>query len=143
MQQGEATYDDVTARRKERLKSKTRNIRGDFVPAPYVNKNGVSSLPLRHIASLSDQSVHLLSFRASKHIVSSGSYQATFSGPVEALSPKLRDQKPTEKPLRNIFTRPGKKGTGYGYVGVTIGMSFCTYEAISWRTPLSDRHMWV
>ena len=50
-----------------------------------------------------------------------GSHYDTFSGPVAAFSPQGKPKKPYISPGRNFITNPSKKGTGYGYVHVTIG----------------------
>ena len=50
-----------------------------------------------------------------------GSHYGTFSGPVAAFSPQGKPKKPYISPGRNFITNPSKKGTGYGYVHVTIG----------------------
>ena len=50
-----------------------------------------------------------------------GSHYGTFSGPVDAFSPKAVDKKAYESSGRNFLTNPLKKGTGYGYVSVLIG----------------------
>ena len=53
--------------------------------------------------------------------IGAGNHYGTFSGPVEAFSPKAVDKKPFESSGRNFVTNPLKKGTGYGYVNVLIG----------------------
>lgn len=52
-----------------------------------------------------------------------GNLYASFEGPKTAMSPLERNKQP-QKPLgKNFVTKPGRKGTGYGYVDVTIGKS--------------------
>jgi hypothetical protein len=50
-----------------------------------------------------------------------GSHYGTFSGPVGAFSPVDKAKKGYKSSGRNFTTNPAKKGTGYGYLGVTIG----------------------
>lgn len=50
-----------------------------------------------------------------------GSHYGTFAGPVSAFSPVNKAKKEYKSPGRNFTTNPAKKGTGYGYLGVTIG----------------------
>ena len=50
-----------------------------------------------------------------------GNHYGTFSGPVDAFSPVNKGKKSYKSPGRNFTTNPPKKGTGYGYLGVTIG----------------------
>jgi len=45
-----------------------------------------------------------------------GSYHGTLSGPVPAFSPQVKPPKEYKSPGKNLYTNPGKKGTGYGYV---------------------------
>jgi len=47
-----------------------------------------------------------------------GSYYGTLSGPIAALSPQVKPSKEYKSPGKNLYTSPGKKGTGYGYVDV-------------------------
>ncbi|KAI5630124.1 UPF0602 protein C4orf47-like isoform X1, partial [Silurus asotus] len=49
-----------------------------------------------------------------------GSYYGTLGGPVQAMSPLLIPKKPYKSPGKNIFTSPPKKGSGYGFPGVTL-----------------------
>jgi hypothetical protein len=50
-----------------------------------------------------------------------GNYYGTFSGPMSAFSPVGKGKKPHVSNGRNFLTNPPKKGTGYGYLHVTIG----------------------
>jgi hypothetical protein len=58
----------------------------------------------------------LMNFRSG-----AGNHYGTFSGPVDAFSPVNKGKKSYKSPGRNFTTNPPKKGTGYGYLGVTIG----------------------
>ncbi|GAB1609031.1 UPF0602 protein C4orf47 homolog [Argonauta hians] len=49
-----------------------------------------------------------------------GSYYGTIGGPLPALSPIVKPKSPTAQLGKNIVTSPGKKGTGYGYLEVTM-----------------------
>jgi len=49
-----------------------------------------------------------------------GNTYGTFAGTHNSFSPNLKTNKPYISPGRNFTTTPGKKGTGYGYVGVTF-----------------------
>ncbi len=48
----------------------------------------------------------------------------TFAGKIEHMDARSTDPKPHEKEKKNLYTNPPKKGTGYGYIGVTIGELF-------------------
>ncbi|KAF6083757.1 hypothetical protein HJG60_001848 [Phyllostomus discolor] len=50
-----------------------------------------------------------------------GSYYGTIGGPVPFFSAQSRPREKYEAPGKNLYTNPGKKGTGYGYANVTIG----------------------
>ncbi|XP_036022396.1 UPF0602 protein C4orf47 homolog isoform X2 [Onychomys torridus] len=50
-----------------------------------------------------------------------GSYYGTIGGPVPFFSAQLRPRDKYQPPGKNLYTNPGKKGTGYGYANVTIG----------------------
>jgi len=49
-----------------------------------------------------------------------GSYYGTFHGPWERFDPGQKKQGPLIFEPTNFLTRPGKKGTGYGYLDVTL-----------------------
>ena len=57
----------------------------------------------------------------SKTLGGAGNTFNTFGGKVEAFSPVAKPPAPHEKEPKNFLTRPAKKGTGFGYPGVTIG----------------------
>lgn len=52
-----------------------------------------------------------------------GNHYGTFSGPINAFSPVSKGKKAADSPGKNFLTNPPKKGTGYGYLHVTIGAS--------------------
>jgi len=89
---GEATTDPVKQRRKQVAKAKAKNVGGPFRPTP-----------------------------ATKKITSSGSYDCTLGGKMDAMSPKTSAKPKHVAEKRNFTTNPAKKGTGYGYNAVTIG----------------------
>ncbi|XP_039273490.1 cilia-and flagella-associated protein 96-like [Styela clava] len=88
----EAYTDPVKLRRQQRLKESTKNIGKAFLP------NAGEKLPC-----------------------GLGNHYGTFSGPINAFSPVPRPRKAYTAPGRNFTTNPPKKGTGYGYIGVTLG----------------------
>ncbi|XP_066091872.1 cilia-and flagella-associated protein 96 [Saccopteryx bilineata] len=49
-----------------------------------------------------------------------GSYYGTIGGPVPFFSAQLKPRVKYVAPGKNLYTNPGKKGTGYGYANVTI-----------------------
>ncbi|XP_073910952.1 cilia-and flagella-associated protein 96 isoform X2 [Castor canadensis] len=50
-----------------------------------------------------------------------GSYYGTIGGPVPFFSVQVKPKDKYEPPGKNLYTNPGKKGTGYGYANITIG----------------------
>ena len=50
-----------------------------------------------------------------------GNHYGTFSGAIGAFSPVSKGKKAADSPGKNFLTNPPKKGTGYGYIHVTIG----------------------
>ena len=90
--EGEAYTDIVKIRRKDRLEQAKRNLSKSWIPTSDTKKpTGV------------------------------GSYYGCFHGRIEAFS-AAQKVKPTYKsPGCNFLTTPSKRGTGYGYVNVTIG----------------------
>lgn len=88
----EAYSDPVKTRRQQRMKEATKNIGKAFVP--NAGEKSMSGL---------------------------GNHYGTFSGPIGAFSPVSRGRKPYTAPGRNVTTNPPKKGTGFGYLGVTLG----------------------
>ncbi|XP_016066816.1 PREDICTED: UPF0602 protein C4orf47 homolog [Miniopterus natalensis] len=53
-----------------------------------------------------------------------GSYYGTIGGPVPFFSAQSKPREKYVPPGKNLYTSPGKKGTGYGYANVTIGKQF-------------------
>uniref|UniRef100_A0ABI7X317 Cilia-and flagella-associated protein 96 n=1 Tax=Felis catus TaxID=9685 RepID=A0ABI7X317_FELCA len=53
-----------------------------------------------------------------------GTYYGTIGGPVPFFSTQLKPRDKYEVPGKNLYTNPGKKGTGYGYANITIGKQF-------------------
>lgn len=90
--EGEASYDPVKASRVERKKQAAKNIGAAFVPPA-----------------------------APKSLGCSGGMLGTFAGRVEHFAAITEPPKRTESPKKNLYTSPGKKGTGFGYLGVTFG----------------------
>ncbi|XP_063725989.1 cilia-and flagella-associated protein 96-like isoform X2 [Symsagittifera roscoffensis] len=88
----EAYTDYVKMRRMDRIMASKKNIGKNWTPSSYPSK-----------------------------MVGSGSYYGTLGGRVDHLSPAVRAGKAHTAPPRNFTTQPGKKGTGYGYVDVSIG----------------------
>ncbi|XP_006882308.1 PREDICTED: UPF0602 protein C4orf47 homolog [Elephantulus edwardii] len=50
-----------------------------------------------------------------------GSYYGTIGGPLPFFSAQLTPKEKYQPPGKNLYTSPGKKGTGYGYANLTIG----------------------
>lgn len=90
--EGEAYSDQAKMRRQYRLKESQKNVGKPFVPSSVDKKPS-----------------------------GAGSYYGTFSGPIPALSTQQQAGKGYKAPGKNFYTSPGKKGTGYGYAGVTLG----------------------
>jgi len=88
----EPTHDAVKARRKAALAARKKMIAGDYRPS-----------------------------HPTKKVMSSGSYEGTLGGTVKQFSPAKQPKKAHQKEKVNFMTNPGKKGTGYGYTGVTLG----------------------
>lgn len=90
--EGEAYSDPIKIRRQYRIKETQKNIGKPFLPSSGEKKP--SGL---------------------------GNHYGTLTGPIDAFSPQPRARKTYKEPGKNIYTNPGKKGTGFGYVPVTIG----------------------
>lgn len=90
--EGEAYSDPIKQRRLHRMEESKKKIAKEFVP---------SSLP--------------------KKMCGVGSHLGTFSGNISAFSAVSKNPGTVKPPGKNIMTNPGKHGTGYGYLGVTIG----------------------
>ncbi|XP_050394507.1 UPF0602 protein C4orf47 homolog isoform X2 [Patella vulgata] len=90
--EGESYSDPIKMRRVNRMDESKKNISKAFLPS-----NG------------------------DKKPSGLGSHFGTFGGNVSAFSPASASGKGYKAPGKNILTNPGKKGTGFGYVGVTLG----------------------
>nr|XP_003221668.1 PREDICTED: UPF0602 protein C4orf47 homolog [Anolis carolinensis]XP_016849538.1 PREDICTED: UPF0602 protein C4orf47 homolog [Anolis carolinensis]XP_016849539.1 PREDICTED: UPF0602 protein C4orf47 homolog [Anolis carolinensis]XP_016849540.1 PREDICTED: UPF0602 protein C4orf47 homolog [Anolis carolinensis] len=53
-----------------------------------------------------------------------GTYYGTIGGSYPYFNPQTKDKVPYVQPGKNLYTNPGKKGTGYGYPNVTIGKQY-------------------
>ncbi|ESO84025.1 hypothetical protein LOTGIDRAFT_210983 [Lottia gigantea] len=89
--EGEAYSDPIKMRRQNRLEEAKRNLSKPFLPSSGDRKP--SGL---------------------------GSHFGTFGGNVSAFSPGVSAGKGYKAPGKNVLTNPGKKGTGFGYAGVTL-----------------------
>ena len=90
--QGEAYTDIVKIRRNNRLEESKKNIGKSWIPS-----NG------------------------NKRPSGMGSSYGCLNGPTKAFSAATRPKDLYKPPGRNFFTMPGKLGTGYGYMKVTLG----------------------
>ena len=50
-----------------------------------------------------------------------GTHYGTLGGNITSFSPGLKPEKEEKSPGANFTTNPGKKGTGFGFIDVTIG----------------------
>ncbi|VFV22943.1 Hypothetical predicted protein [Lynx pardinus] len=66
-----------------------------------------------------------------------GTYYGTIGGPVPFFSTQLKPRDKYEVPGKNLYTNPGKKGTGYGYANITIGKQF-SHSADFYDAPKLD-----
>ncbi|KAJ6668604.1 hypothetical protein lerEdw1_012086 [Lerista edwardsae] len=53
-----------------------------------------------------------------------GTYYGTIGGPFPFFSAQIKDRIAYVQPGKNLYTNPGKKGTGYGYPNLTIGKPY-------------------
>lgn len=90
--EGEAYTDIVKIRRKDRIKQSKQNIGKSWIPSSE------SKLPS-----------------------GSGSSFGCFTNRTDAFSAVNKTKEKYKSPGRNFFTNPGKCGTGYGYLNITIG----------------------
>ncbi|XP_052814458.1 UPF0602 protein C4orf47 homolog isoform X1 [Mya arenaria] len=90
--EGEAFTDPIKMRRQARLKESQKNIGKSFLPSS-----------------------------GEKLMSGLGSHYGTLSGPISAFSPVSKPGKEKKSSSKNVITNPGKRGTGFGYVAVTIG----------------------
>lgn len=89
---GEAYSDPIKQRRLHRLEESKKKVAKEFVPSSYPKK-----------------------------MCGVGSHLGTFSGNISSFSAVSRSSGAYKPPGKNVMTNPGKQGTGYGYIGVTIG----------------------
>ena len=90
--EGEAYTDIVKIRRKDRLQQAKQNLSKSWTPTSNTKlPSGV------------------------------GSNYGCFSDHTESFSATTKQKEKYKSPGRNFLTTPGKQGTGYGYVNVTIG----------------------
>lgn len=97
--EGEAYSDPIKIRRQTRLKEAQRNIGKAFLPSS-----------------------------GEKQMSGLGNHYGTLSGPISAFSPVSKPGKEKKSSGKNVITNPGKRGTGFGFVGVTIG-SYPPYQS--------------
>ncbi|XP_013386617.1 UPF0602 protein C4orf47 homolog isoform X2 [Lingula anatina] len=90
--ESEAYTDPIKIRRQRRVKEMQKNIGKQFIPSS--GEKMPSGL---------------------------GNHYGTFAGPVSAFSPVAKARQGYKAPGRNFTTNPAKKGTGYGFISVTIG----------------------
>ncbi|CBY20569.1 unnamed protein product [Oikopleura dioica] len=88
----ESYIDPVKLRRQERLQKGKKNIGKSFLPSNYPKKPS-----------------------------GAGNHYGTLSGPIQHFSSQTKPKAAYIKEQRNFLTNPSKHGTGYGYVGVTLG----------------------
>eukprot|EP00800_Vazella_pourtalesii_P013531 TRINITY_DN3246_c0_g1_i2.p1 TRINITY_DN3246_c0_g1~~TRINITY_DN3246_c0_g1_i2.p1 ORF type:complete len:274 (+),score=58.42 TRINITY_DN3246_c0_g1_i2:277-1098(+) len=97
--EGEAHSDPIKRKRQDRLKEKKKQM----TEQPFIPSNPSAKY--------------------------SGTGSGTFSGKIEAFPGSTRSKPPYSAPPKNFQVTPGKRGTGYGYVGVTIGAEFKYMES--------------
>lgn len=89
---GEAYTDQIKLRRQSQVKELKKNIAKNFIPSSgYKESCGV------------------------------GTFYGTLGGTVPAMSNVLKSGSTYKSPGKNVLTNPSKRGTGYGYLDVTIG----------------------
>ncbi|XP_060039873.1 cilia-and flagella-associated protein 96 isoform X2 [Erinaceus europaeus] len=89
----------------------------------YVNMNQVRR---RHMMEEAKKNLSkaFLPSNGEKKLCGLGSYYGTIGGPVEFFSVQSKPREKYIAPGKNLYTSPGKKGTGYGYANITIGKQF-------------------
>ncbi|XP_064005081.1 cilia-and flagella-associated protein 96 isoform X2 [Pogoniulus pusillus] len=93
--EGEAYSNPVQLRRRYRLAESKKNVGKAFLPS-----NG-DKLPC-----------------------GLGSYYGTIGGSYEYFSPQVKSRGRYIPPGKNLYTNPGKKGSGFGYANLTIGEQY-------------------
>ncbi|XP_004579063.2 UPF0602 protein C4orf47 homolog [Ochotona princeps] len=89
----------------------------------YVNLNQVRRQHLMEEAKKNISKAFLPS-SGDKKPCGLGSYYGTIGGPIPFFSAQSKPREKYEVPGKNLYTNPGKKGTGYGYANITIGKQF-------------------
>lgn len=92
MFEGEAYSDPIKMRRQHRIKEGQKNIGKPFLPSSGDKKPS-----------------------------GSGNHYGTLGGAVPAFSAQNKSGGAYKSPNKNFYTNPGKKGTGFGYLPVTLG----------------------
>ncbi|XP_069349464.1 cilia-and flagella-associated protein 96 [Eulemur rufifrons] len=89
----------------------------------YVNLNQVRR---RHMMEEAKKNLGkaFLPSNGEKMLCGLGSYHGTIGGPVPFFSAQSKPREKYQPPGKNLYTNPGKKGTGYGYANITIGKQF-------------------
>ncbi|XP_053440357.1 UPF0602 protein C4orf47 homolog [Nycticebus coucang] len=78
-----------------------------------------------------------------------GSYYGTIGGPIPFFSAQSKPRDKYQPPGKNLYTNPGKKGTGYGYANITIGKQFSHsadfYDAakVNYKKETAEHHRLV
>merc|ERR1711937_110736 len=85
-------FDPVKLRRQLRVAKSKKNIGKAFLPSNYPKK-----------------------------ATGLGNHYGTFAGAINHFSAQNKPKPENKKQGRNFVTNPSKKGTGYGYIGVTLG----------------------
>ncbi|XP_054846087.1 UPF0602 protein C4orf47 homolog [Eublepharis macularius] len=93
--EGESYSNPVQLRRRYRMEESKKNLSKPFLPS-----NG-EKLPC-----------------------GIGTYYGTIGGPCPFFSPQAKDKVAYAPPGKNLYTNPGKKGTGYGFPNITIGKPY-------------------
>ncbi|CAI5784009.1 Uncharacterized protein PODLI_1B030362 [Podarcis lilfordi] len=93
--EGESYLNPVQLRRRYRMAESKKNLSKPFLPS-----NG------------------------EKYPCGIGTYYGTIGGPCAYFSAQAKDKVPYVPPGKNLYTNPGKKGTGYGYANLTIGKPY-------------------
>lgn len=90
--EGESYSDPIKRRRQYRMEQAKKNLSKPFLPS-----NG------------------------DKMMCGLGNHYGTIGGAVSAFSPVGKEPKSKKQMGRNVQTNPGKRGTGYGYLNITLG----------------------
>ncbi|XP_078253220.1 cilia-and flagella-associated protein 96 [Rhinoraja longicauda] len=93
--ESESYSDRIKSRRQGRMKAAAKNIGGVFLPS-----------------------------HGDKTSCGLGTYYGTIGGSYDAFSGLAKPKPPFVPQKKNLYTNPGKLGTGYGYDHLTIGKSY-------------------